>query len=338
VANVSISLPVYNVPLRRVVELTSAAEDAGFESVMTYDIVQNPFTVLSAAAMVTDRIKLGTAGMVSLARSPWVMANTAADLDELSGGRAVLGLVPGGAWHLSGMHNTTNAKVIPRMREYIDCVRACWDSVGTGVVTHYQGEHYTLRLDEHLSRSLVRPRIPIYLAAMSPRMMELAGEVADGMLAHFYSPRFLREVGLPRLAAGAVRAGRDPASVDVRCYVICCVSPDRAEAWRRARIQVGFYAFLPSSDPIVRWHGLEKEQARVREALTTEGPGALERVTDDKLVEAFSIVGTPEECRAQLRDYAELMPYPMLHTPYFNPLTAEESVDAFHQILETFGD
>jgi len=337
-APVSISLPVYNVPLRTVVDLTRSAEDAGFEAVLTYDIVQNPFTVLSAAAMVTDRIQLGTAGMVSLARSPWIMANTAADLDELSGGRAILGLVPGGAWHLSGMHNTTNANVVPRMREYIECVRLCWDSVGTGAVTHYQGEHYALRLDEHLSRTLVRPRIPIHLAAMSPMMMELAGEVADGMLAHFYSPRFLREVGLPRLAAGAQRAGRDPASVDVATYIICCVSPDRSEAWRRARIQVGFYAFLPSSDPIIRWHGLEKEQALVREALMAEGPGALERVTDDTLVEAFSITGTPDECRKQLGEWADLTRYPILHTPYFNPLTAEESVDAYSQILQAFGD
>jgi alkanesulfonate monooxygenase SsuD/methylene tetrahydromethanopterin reductase-like flavin-dependent oxidoreductase (luciferase family) len=72
--------------------------------------------------------------------------------------------------------------------------------------------------------------------------------------------------------------------------------------------------------------------------LQAEGPAALERVTDDKLVEAFSITGTPDECRKQLREYAELMPYPMLHTPYFTPLSATESVDAFHQILTAFGD
>jgi alkanesulfonate monooxygenase SsuD/methylene tetrahydromethanopterin reductase-like flavin-dependent oxidoreductase (luciferase family) len=169
-------------------------------------------------------------------------------------------------------------------------------------------------------------------------MIELAGEIADGLLGHLYSLPYLRDFALPRLAAGADRAGRDPESLERCLYLSCCVSPDRAEALRRARIQVGFYVFLPSSDPIVRWHGLEKEQAAVREALQAEGPGALERVTDDKLVQAFSIAGTPDECRRRLADYADLVSLPLLHVPYFAPLTPEESEDAFRHILETFGN
>ena len=145
-------------------------------------------------------------------------------------------------------------------------MRTCWDSVGFGAPAHYTGEHYRLRLDEHLHRK-VRPRIPIYLSAMGPRMIELAGEVADGLLG----------------------------------------------GWR-------------------------KEQAAVREALQAEGPAALERVTDDKLVQAFSIVGRPDECRGQLQDYADLVTLPLLHVPYFAPLTSEESEDAFRNILETFGN
>ncbi|MGH7966668.1 MAG: hypothetical protein ACRERD_33390, partial [Candidatus Binatia bacterium] len=81
---------------------------------------------------------------------------------------------------------------------------------------------------------------------------------------------------------------------------------------------------------------LEKEYRAIREALLTKGPQALES-TDDKLVETFSIAGTPDECRRQLADYEGLLPLPLLHTPYFDPLTAEESEDGFRGILETFG-
>lgn len=337
-SRVSISLPVYSTPLAKVREMTSWADDAGFEAVFQLEIVQNPFVTLAAAAGVTSRIKLGTASAVAFGRSPWITANAAADLDELSGGRAVLGLAPGGEWHLTGMHNTDLAHVVPRMREYVHCVRTCWDSVGSGTPATFEGEHYRLRLDEGLHRTLVRPRIPIYLSAMSPRMIELAGEVGDGLLGHLYSARYLRDLVVPHLVTGAKRAGREPDSVERCVYLICAVSDDRAQALRWARIQVGFYVFLPSADPVVRWHGLEKEQAAVREALHAEGPAALERVTDDKLVQAFSLAGTPDDVRRQLRDYQDLVTQPLLHVPYFAPITPEESEAAFRNVLDGFGN
>ena len=334
----SITLPVYNTSMARLGEMARWAEEAGFAGVWPYEICRNPYLTLAAAAATTSRIALGTAIALAFSRSPFVTANAAADVDELSNGRMILGLGPGEGQHLTGLHNTDLAHAIPRMREYVDCVRLTWDSLATGKLATYEGTFYRLRLDEGLRRPLARPRIPIYLAAMeSKKMMELAGEIADGLLAFFFSVRYLQEVGRPRLAAGARRAGRDPASVDLCSYIICSVSKNRAEALRRARIQVGFYAFLHSSDAIIRFHGLEQEQATVRAGLEKEGPGALERVTDDKLVETFSIAGTPDECRRQFEAYRELVPLPLLHVPYFEPLSAAESEDAFRNVLETFG-
>lgn len=334
---VSVSLPIHNTPIARLRDMARWAEDAGFEAVFDYEICQNPFVALAAAATTTERIKLGTAIAVAFSRSPVVTAIAAADIDELSAGRMILGLGPGGEWHLSGMHSTTIANAVPRLREYVTAVRLAWDSLGTGKTVTYEGEHYRLRLDEGLHRTLARPQVPIYLAAMGSRkLMQLAGETAEGLLAFLYSPRYLKEVGRPNLEEGARRAGRDPAGVDLCSYVICCVSKDREEALRWARIQVGFYSFLPSSDPIIRYHGLEKEQAAVREAMAAQGPAALEHVTDQKLVDTFSVAGTPDECRRGLAEYRDLVSLPILHVPYFAPITAEESQAAYRNILETF--
>lgn len=333
---VSVSLPAYSCGAAKLRDMSRWAEDAGFEAVWPYEICRSPFITLASAAPVTSTIKLGTAVALAFTRSPFITANAAADVDELSDGRMILGLGTGEGQHLTGLHNSDLRHALSRMREYVDIVRLAWDSLATGANATYNGRHYTLRMDEGLRRPLARPRIPIYVAAMGPKMVELAGEIGDGLITFFHSVRYLREVAQPRLAAGTRRAGRDPADVDLCSYIICCASKDRAEALRRARIQVGFYSFLGSSDPIVAYHGLEKEQAAVREAMLAEGPAALEKVTDDKLVEAFSIAGTPDECRRQFAAYQELVGLPLLHAPYFDPLTPEESEDAFRNVLETF--
>ena len=189
-------------------------------------------------------------------------------------------------------------------------------------------------------RTLARPSIPIYMAGMRPLMMQTVAEVADGLVGTLFTPRYITEFVLPNLAIGAARVGRDPDELDIASYLICSVSKDRAEAMRRARIHVGMYAAgTPIGDAIVQWHGLEADMLPVRQALMTEGPVALERVTSDRLVEAFSIAGTPDECRQQLKAYQEALPNRtiILHTPYVPPLTREESADAFRNIVEVFG-
>src|SRR5713101_1991688 len=211
------------------------------------------------------------------------------------------------------------------MREYIEAMRTVWSAVGSSKPASYTGTYYKLQLGG-FHRPLVRERIPIYLAGVLPKIIQLAGEIAEGHLGFFYSPHYLKEVVHPNLAIGAQRAGRNVSAVDVCSFTVCSVSKDRKEALRRARIQVGYYASFAGE--LCRWHGLEKERRALCEALMKEGPQALGR-TDDKLVETFSICGTPDECRRQLASYEGLLPLPLLHTPYFDPLTAEESEDAF---------
>ena len=125
--------------------------------------------------------------------------------------------------------------------------------------------------------------------------------------------------------------------MDIACETICSVSTDRAETYRRARYQIGIYIFHPVSGPVADYMRVSKERKRCLETMMTRGPQALTEVVDDKLVEAFSITGTPDECRRKLKDFDDCLPHRLLHPPYVPVLSEEESADACADIISTFG-
>lgn len=336
---IGVTMPTRTAPLEKVPEYARLADEAGFDSVWSYELYRNPFAMLCTSALTTSRATLGTGLAAAFPRSPFELANAAADVDELSNGRMLLGLGIGVPEFLEAFHSTDAKRAVGRVREYIDVLRLSWTYLHAGEAEAYEGEHYRFTpppLNPWGVRTVARPRIPIYLAAMRPQLLALTGQKADGWVGYLATPRFVEERVIPGIAVGAEKAGRDVADIDLACEVICSVSPDRDVAMRRARIHVGFYVAHPVSDVVVQLHGLEEEQGRIRQAFMTEGLAGLEK-TDDRLVEAFSISGTPEEARQKLDDY-EAIPHLVLHTPYVPPLTAEESEDAYRNIVSAFGD
>ena len=115
------------------------------------------------------------------------------------------------------------------------------------------------------------------------------------------------------------------------------MSKDRAEAYRRAGFQVGIYLAHPVMAPLAKSMGVAKEREACLETLMTRGPMALGEAVDDKLVDAFAIAGTPDECRQKLKAYADCLPNVLLHPPYMPVLSREESADAYANIISTFG-
>jgi alkanesulfonate monooxygenase SsuD/methylene tetrahydromethanopterin reductase-like flavin-dependent oxidoreductase (luciferase family) len=333
-----ITMPSRTATMERLCDYAEWADEAGFDSVWTYELYRNPFAILSTCALKTSRVTLATGLAGAFPRSPFAFANEAADVDELSGGRMLLGLGIGVPEFLEAFHSTDASKPVARASEYIDVLRLSWQYLNTGAADAFEGEHYRF-IPPPINPWGVRPpgreRIPIYLAAMRPRLLALAGAKADGWVGYLPTPKFVDERVRPAIAEGARRAGRDASEIDLATEVICSVSPNRDVAMRRARIHVGFYLAHPVSDVVAEVHGVQEQVGALRMGLMTEGLAALEK-TPDELVETFSISGTPEEARQRLSEYADF-PHLVLHTPYIPPLSAEESDDAYRQIIDTFG-
>jgi probable F420-dependent oxidoreductase len=337
---IGITMPTRTGPLGRVSEWARIADEAGFKSIWSYELYRNPFVLLALAAPETKQATLATGLTGAFPRSPFECANGAADIDELTGGRMLLGLGTGVPEFLQAFHSTDASHMVGRMSEYIDVLRASWKYLRTGEAEPVQGRYYNFivpPLNPWGVREQNSESIPIYLAAMRPKLLELCGKKADGWMGYLATPEFVEQRVKPGIAVGAEKAGRDPSEVKIAGEVICCVHPDREVAMHRARVHVGFYVAHPVSDVVAEVHGLQDEVAGLRQAFMTEGPAAIAK-TSDPLVEAFSISGTPDEAREKLDDRYRIIDHLALHTPYIPPLTAEESDDAYRQIVDAFGE
>jgi probable F420-dependent oxidoreductase len=337
-AQLGITMPSRTATMERLCDYAEWADEAGFDSVWTYELYRNPFAILSTCALRTSKARLATGLAGAFPRSPFAFANEAADVDELSGGRTLIGMGTGVPEFLAAFHSQNFEKPLARMRDYIECVRRSWEYLNTGEAEAYQGTHYQFvapPFNPWGLRPIPRTRIPIYLASLSTKMTQLAGELADGWMAYLATPQWVRERTRPWLEEGAKRGGRDVSELDLAVEVICSVSSDRELAYHRGRIHTGFYVAHPVSDAVVAMHGLEAERDAVRVALMTKGLDGLAE-TSDKLVEVFSITGTPEEARQKLDAWTADIPHVVLHTPYIPPLSAEDSEDAYRGIVDAF--
>jgi probable F420-dependent oxidoreductase len=336
---VGVTMPILNQKMDEFPRMAAAADAAGLDTLFDYEFYRNPFVIHATTALVTDRIQLATGLAIAASRSPFEMANAAADLDELSNGRTILGMGIGSADWAEVFHGVDTTHPASRLREYIHVLKLAWEYLATAKPLTYEGKYYKFlnpQFNPFGTRDLVRPHIPIYLAALRPAMLRLAGEAADGVIGYLMNPRYVKEVTLPAVAEGARRAGRDPSSIDIASETICSVHPDRAEAFRRARIHVGTYVAYPPGLPVIEHLGFEKQRLAVLDAYMREGVDGFQAAVGDDLIEAFSITGTPDECRKQLREYHEVMPHVVMHTPYVPGLTSEESRDSYYHIVKAF--
>ena len=216
------------------IELAQLAEEAGFESVWTNeDLGFDSFAMLSAISQRTRRIRLGTAIVNVYSRSAMQLAMAVATLDELSGGRAILGLSIGHhPWNDLG-HGIPIEKPLARLREYVGFIRK---AVSGKPFTH-DGPIFD-GVDSRLAFDPIRPTIPIFIAGERPRIIALAGEVADGLLINVVGAEYIANVAAERLATSARAAGRDASQLELTALVTCCLSDDHQAALAQARAMV----------------------------------------------------------------------------------------------------
>ena len=183
------------------------ADERGFDSAWFPEITwSDAFSLATAAAMGTKRIKLATGVVGIFSRSPALMAMSIAGLDELSGGRAVLGLGTQAKTYVELWHSAKFDKPVARMREYVAALRKILQNPFS--LTSYKGRIFDIQ-GFVLTVKPKAQRIPIYVAAIGPQMQRVAGQVADGVLGYFYSVKYVKEKLIPRLKEGAERSGRN---------------------------------------------------------------------------------------------------------------------------------
>ena len=282
-----------------IVELVTLAEALGYESAWVAEgHGGDQFAVLAACATQTSRILLGTAISSVFVRTAPTIAMAAASVDDLSAGRFILGLGSSHKVQVEAEHGVAYSKPLTRVRECLGLIR---DLLRDGQV-RFEGE--TIRSDGFdLWFAPRRPEIPIYLSAVFPKMTELCGEIADGIIL----TRSTVATGGPvreRLAAGAVRAGRDASRIAVTTLLPTAVAETRAEALAALRPGLAFYSgFFPRYNRMMAEHGFGEEAAAIAAAWSRGDRSAAERAVSDAMIDATSIAGTPEQCRARIEDY-----------------------------------
>jgi alkanesulfonate monooxygenase SsuD/methylene tetrahydromethanopterin reductase-like flavin-dependent oxidoreductase (luciferase family) len=222
----------------------------------------------------------------------------AASVDDLSGGRFILGLGSSHRVQVEGEHGVPYAKPLTRVRETVALVRAL---LRDGDVA-FHGE--TIRSDQFALWFTPKHRaVPIYLSAVFAKGIALAGEIADGVILTRSSLATAAEVRRG-LAESAAKAGRDPAGIAVTTLLPTAVGATKAEALARLRPGLAFYAgFFPRYNRMMAEHGFAAEAAAIAAAWAEGDRAAAERATSDELIDATSIAGTPAECRARVAEY-----------------------------------
>jgi probable F420-dependent oxidoreductase len=321
-----------------VVDLARRAEAAGFDSVWTTEFYnRNGFVWLGAVAAATRRVKVGTGICYAYMRTPVLNAAAAMDIDEISGGRMILGLGSGTKSMNEGWYGVPfESRSAAKMKECVALIRMLFGSAEGGRVK-FDCEFYKIKIPMFFRPHAARPSVPIYLAAVQKGMLRTAGEVADGLVGHpLYSRRYLREFVLPNIEIGLRRAGRDRKIFDLAGYVITSISKDRAQAVREAKGQIAFYATAKSYEGILDMHGWGDAKRGIYAAFKTFDFTKMASHVSDEMVAEIAITGTPAECSEQLAKWDGLLDSPLLYAPSVG-VSPERVAENNRLILETFG-
>ena len=286
----------------------AAAEAAGYAGLFTPEARHDGFLPLAVAASRTERIELGTSVAIAFSRTPMTLANLGHDMQLLSGGRFVLGIGSQIRPHIERRYSMPWSRPAARMREMVLALRAIWRCWNEGAPLDFRGEFYTHTLMTPIFMPRASPWGPprVWVAGVGPLMVEVAGEVADGLICHpLVSRRYLAESLLPHLHAGAAAAGRDPAGVEVAAMAMVATGRDEDEmaaAVAATRVQIAFYASTPAYRPVLDMHGWEDLQPELRARSKAGDWLAMGDAIDDEVLQTLAVVAEPDRVADALRE------------------------------------
>ncbi len=299
-------------PLAQVPAFARRVEALGVDGIAVADAVHDGPITAAAVASATTRVAVRTAGLVAFARSPYSTAVAAWDVQALSEGRFELGLGPLVRSVIVDRFSMPWTAPAPRMREYVEAVRAIFDCWQHGTPLRYLGKHYRLtRMQDYMKPPRLvhddHAAMRIVIAGIGPYMTAVAGEVADAITTHPTNsdPRFLREVTLPNLVRGSARAGREASAVAIIVNAMCATGRDEA-AVREQRERIRELLATLYSTPqymhsleLYGWH----DRGELLNQMVRQGRwGELAPVVTDEMLDTFVPSATYGELAAVLRE------------------------------------
>jgi F420-dependent oxidoreductase-like protein len=298
--------------VREQVGLAQAADRLGYSVAWAAEAYGSDSpTILAYVAALTERIDIGAAVMQIPARTPAMTAMTAATLDLLSEGRFRLGLGVSGPQVSEGWHGVRFDRPLARTREYVDVVRLALQRAPV----RYDGEFFTLPLPDGPGKALkltvqpVRQHVPVYLAAVGPRNLELAGEVADGWLAIFFSPRHAAE-SLASVRVGRERGSRSEGPFDVAATVPVCIGDDVEACADSVRGYAALYIGGMGSreqnfyNALACRMGYEAEAKRVQDLFLDRRHREAAAAVPFDFIDSTSLIGPPGRIAERLHEFA----------------------------------
>ncbi len=276
------------------------AERLGYETVFTTHLMaRDALTVVTAYAQATSTIKLGTGVLPCFPRHPLALAIEAATVDEISGGRLILGIGPSHQLTMETFYGIKMERPLARMREYVEVLR----SVFTTNAVSFDGDFY--RAQHTFMGYGARTDLPIYIAALAPGMLKLCGESCDGDVLWACLPTYIRESVAPGIRAAATAAGRDPGEVSIVAAIPTALTTDRAAAFDAFRKEFFVYMTLPFYRRAIAGAGYEGELKAFDEAQAASDFGGQIAAISERMLDDFAAIGDEARIAEKFAEYRE---------------------------------
>jgi F420-dependent oxidoreductase-like protein len=275
------------------------AEQLGYHSVyVTHLAGRDSLTVLAAYAEATESIRLGTGVLPIYSRTPVATAQQAVTIDEISGGRLTLGIGVSHQVTVENWYGTHIGRPVAEMREYVAALRAMFRGEDPPEAERFPTRFHFLGIEPN-------PDLPIYVAALSPNMLELAGEVADGAILWLCNPDYIRDVVVPHVREGRRKAGKDLDGFDIVAAVPTAVTEEVDGARATLRADLSPYFLLPFYRQMIERSGYEADVRLFDEAMERGDASAAAIAISDGFLENLAAIGPPDIAAAAVERYRD---------------------------------
>jgi F420-dependent oxidoreductase-like protein len=288
------------------VKRVQIADDLGVESAWVAEAWgRDAFSILTQLALATKNIQLGTAIVNVFSRTPAVLAMTFGTLDELSGGRAIIGLGSSGKNVIEHWHGVPFEKPATRLREYIEII----NMIMRQQRLNYDGSIFKLERGFTMQFPTLRDHIPTYIASITPKSMVQTGEIADGWIP-IYWPKDKIAEGVSTIMEGAKKASKSRSDITVAPSIVMQITEAGSEEQIRmqARAPIAFYVGRMGTYyyEMLERHGFEAEVAKIKEGWAARDPKAAAAGVSDRMLDQTAIVGPLERCKEELDERRKL--------------------------------